>query len=70
MSQFFNRSLHEVMPYYKAEVMHFQKITSDEEYKRRVLEGDNSIYLPQPNAKFRPSMYCSCFGSGLPRATG
>ena len=43
----FNRFVREVMPYYKAEVMRIHNIKSDEEYKRRVLEGDNSIYLPQ-----------------------
>ena len=32
-------------------------ITSDEEYSRRVLEGDESIYLPQPNSKFEGTWY-------------
>ena len=44
------------MPYYKAEVMQFHQI-SDEEYDRRTLEGDMSIYLPQPNPKFEASDY-------------
>ena len=46
----------EIMPYYKAEVMRFHNITSDE-YDSRTLEGDMSIYLPQPNPKFEPSWY-------------
>jgi hypothetical protein len=44
-----NKFIREVMPYYKAEVMRLHHITSDEEYNRRVIEGDMSIYLPQPN---------------------
>ena len=30
---------------------------SDEEYDRRTLEGDQSIYLPQTNPKFEPTWY-------------
>lgn len=45
------------MPYYKDEVMRVHNITSDEEYKRRILEGDMSIYLPQPNRKFTATHY-------------
>jgi hypothetical protein len=32
-------------------------LLKDEEYTRRVLEGDQSIYLPQPNRKFEPTWY-------------
>ena len=53
----FNWRVKEIMPYYKAEVMRHHKIISDEEYNRRVLEGDMSIYLPQPNNKFEPTWY-------------
>jgi len=53
----FNWHVREIMPYYKAEVMRFHDITSDEEYNRRVLEGDESIYLSQPNNKFEPTWY-------------
>jgi hypothetical protein len=45
----------EILPYYKAEVMRLHNI-SDEEYDRRTLEGDMSIYLP-PNSKFEPIWY-------------
>ena len=38
------------MPYYKAEV-NLHSITSDE-YDSRTLEGDQSIYVPQPNPMF------------------
>ena len=51
----FNWHVREIMPYYKEEVMRLHNITSDEEYKRRVLEGDESIYLPQPNYRFEPT---------------
>ena len=53
----FNWFVHEIMPYYKAEVMRLHNITSDEEYTRRILDGDMSIYLPQPNTKFQPTPY-------------
>jgi len=53
----FNWFVKEIMPYYKAEVMRLHGITSDEEYNRRTLEGDQSIYLPQPNNKFEPTWY-------------
>ena len=44
------------MPYYKAEVMSVHGLTS-EEYDRRTLEGDESIYLQQPNKKFEHTLY-------------
>jgi hypothetical protein len=44
------------MPYYKEGVMSLHNLTS-EEYDRRTLEGDESIYLPQPNRKFAPTLY-------------
>lgn len=37
--------------------MKVHNIISDEEYNRRTLEGDQSIYLPQPNNKFEPTWY-------------
>lgn len=52
----FNRSVKEIMPYYKAEVMQVHNISS-EEYDKRTLEGDESIYLPQPNRKFESTSY-------------
>lgn len=52
----FNWYVREIMPYYKEEVMSVHGLTS-EEYDRRVLEGDESIYLPQPNKKFTPTLY-------------
>ena len=52
----FNWHVREIMPYYKAEVMRFHSITSDE-YDSRTLEGDRSIYLPQPNPMFEPTHY-------------
>jgi hypothetical protein len=53
----FNWYVREVMPYYKAEVMQVHNIAKDEEYTRRILEGDESMYLPQPNRKFEPTHY-------------
>jgi hypothetical protein len=53
----FNWHVKEIMPYYKEEVMRVHNITSDEEYDRRTLEGDQSIYLPQPNSKFESTDY-------------
>jgi len=52
----FNWHVREIMPYYKAEVMRLHSITSDE-YDSRTLEGDRSIYLPQPNPMFEPTHY-------------
>ena len=57
LDAWFNWHVKEIIPYYKAEVMRFHNITSDEEYSRRVLEGDQSIYLPQPNPRFEPTWY-------------
>ena len=45
----------EIMPYYKKEVMSVHNLTS-EEYDKRVLEGDQSIYLSQ-SRKFEPTLY-------------
>ena len=53
----FNWYTREIMSYYKAEVMQVHNIATDEEYTRRILEGDESIYLPQPNKKFEPTFY-------------
>jgi hypothetical protein len=50
----FNWYVREIMPYYKDEVMRYRNIVTDEEYTRRILEGDESIYLPQPNKKLNP----------------
>lgn len=52
----FNWHVKEIMPYYTTEVMRLHNI-SDEDYDRRTLEGDQSIYLPQPNNKFEPTNY-------------
>ena len=52
----FNWHVRETMPYYKTEVMRLHNIT-DGEYDRRTLEGDQSIYLPQPNNKFKSTDY-------------
>lgn len=53
----FNWLVKEIMPYYKEEVMRMHNITSDEDYVRRTLAGDQSVYLPQPNPKFSPTHY-------------
>ena len=53
----FNWRVKEILPHYKLEIMRVYNITSDEEYSRRVLEGDESIYLPQPNPKFEGTWY-------------
>ena len=52
----FNWHIIEIMLYYKAEAMRLHSITSDE-YHSRTLEGDRSIYLPQPNPMFEPTHY-------------
>ena len=41
----FNWYVKEIMPYYKAEVIQYHQISEDE-YDRRTLEGDQSIYMP------------------------
>ena len=59
MEQFilrFNWQGREIRPYYKDEVLRVHNITSDK-YDRRTLEGDESIYLPQPNKRFAPTLY-------------
>lgn len=53
----FNWYTREIMPNYKAEVMQVHNIATDEEYIRLILEGDESIYPPQPNRKFEPTFY-------------
>jgi hypothetical protein len=53
----FNWYVREIMHYYKVEVMQVHNIATDEEYTRRILEGDESIYLPQPNSKFESTSY-------------
>jgi hypothetical protein len=53
----FNWTVSKILPYYKKTVMSVHNITSDEEYTKRILEGDESIYLPQPNPKFEPTHY-------------
>ena len=45
----FNWYVREIMRCYKAEVMQVHNIVTDEEYTRRIMECDESIYLPQPN---------------------
>jgi hypothetical protein len=49
-----NKFIREVMPYYMSEVCRLHQIT-EKEYKTRVIAGDMSIYLPQPNPKFAPT---------------
>ena len=53
----FNWYTREIVPYYKAEVMQVHNIATDKEYTRRILEGDESMYLPQPNRKFEHTFY-------------
>jgi hypothetical protein len=53
----FNWHTREIVPYCKVEVMQVHNIATDEEHTRRILEGDESIYLPQPNRKFEPTFY-------------
>lgn len=52
----FNWYVSHIMPYYQAEVMSVYGLTS-EEYARRTLAGDTSIYLPQPQKKFQSTLY-------------
>jgi hypothetical protein len=52
----FNWYVERIMPYYKAEVMSVHNVSS-EEYDRRTLQADESIYLPQSNRKFEPTLY-------------
>jgi hypothetical protein len=52
----FNWTVAYILPYYKAEVMRVHNISS-EEYDRRTMLADQSIYLPQPNRKFKPTLY-------------
>ena len=49
--------VHTLMPAYKAEVMRFHNIASDEYDRHLHLDGDQSIYLPQPNNKFEATNY-------------
>lgn len=56
LAAWFAWRVHTLMPAYKAEVMRFHNIASDE-YDRRTLDGDQSIYLPQPNNKFEATNY-------------
>ena len=53
----FNWLVSNILSYYKEEVMSVHGISSDEEYDRRTLEGDESIYLSQPNRKFEPTSW-------------
>ena len=52
----FNWRVQRILPIYKKEVMRHHQL-SEEEYNRRVVEGDQSIYLPQPNPRFEPTWY-------------
>jgi hypothetical protein len=52
----FNWYVKNILPYYKQEVCHIHNISS-EEYDRRTLNADESIYLPQPNPKFESTWY-------------
>ena len=57
VEDWFNWRIQNILPSYKAYVIQYHNISSDEEYSRRVLEGDQSIYLPQPNPKFEATWY-------------
>jgi hypothetical protein len=52
----FNWTVSNILPYYKQEVMLVHNLTSVQ-YDLRTMEGDESIYLPQPNRKFQPTLY-------------
>jgi hypothetical protein len=52
----FNWYVKNILPYYKQEVCRIHNISS-EEYDRRTLNADESIYLPQPNPKFESTWY-------------
>jgi hypothetical protein len=52
----FNWYVKNILPYYKQEVCHVYNISS-EEYDRRTLNADESIYLPQPYPKFESTWY-------------
>lgn len=52
----FNWYVKNILPYYKQEVCRVHNISS-EEYDRRTLNADESIYLPQPNPKFESTWY-------------
>jgi hypothetical protein len=52
----FNWEVTNILPHYKAKVMSYHNITS-EEYDKRTLAGDESIYLPQPNPMFESTSY-------------
>lgn len=52
----FNWYVKNILPYYKQEVCRVHNISS-EEYNRRTLNADESIYLPQPNPKFESTWY-------------
>jgi hypothetical protein len=53
----FNWYTREIVPYCKAEVMQVHNIATDKKYTRRILEGDESMYLPQPHRKFEHTFY-------------
>jgi hypothetical protein len=52
----FNWYVKNILPYYKQEVCRVHNISS-EEYDRRTLNADESIYLSQPNPKFESTWY-------------
>jgi hypothetical protein len=52
----FNWCVKNILPHYKQEVCRVHNISS-EEYDRRTLNADESIYLPQPNPKFESTWY-------------
>jgi hypothetical protein len=60
----FNWNVKHLMKFYKEEAMHCHNLTSDE-YERRTLEGDPTIYLPQPNKRFEPTSYIQRIASVL-----
>lgn len=52
----FNWYVKNILPYYKQEVCRVHNISS-EEYDRRTLDADESIYLLPPNPKFESTWY-------------
>ena len=52
----FNWYVKNILPYYKQEVCRVHNISS-EEYDRRTLNADESVYLPQPNPKFESTWF-------------
>jgi hypothetical protein len=52
----FNWLVKEILPFYKEEVMRVHNLTSDE-YDKRTIDGDETIYLEQPHPRFSSTHY-------------